>query len=403
MRKKITLLILSVALLLASVSSSWGYALLRVHGTEGEILKWKGQSPEVLYRVNMSGHSLPSSVSNNDALNEILTAMATWSTVPTASFKFTYVGESNVGFGLDGMNNISWLNMGNIGVVAFNLLYATLEADILEADIVFNSYYPYHINGTSHALDLQNVAAHELGHSVPLGDLHGPEHLEKTMVGVIGWGETKKRDLHQDDIDGITFLYPASAPQPVCTYTLSHSSKEFNASGGNDSVTVTAPTGCSWNVSGNPGWITMNNVSNGIVSYSVAGNSSTSQRVATMSIAGKPFTVSQKGQTPNSNGISASVSSLDFGTAAVRTSKAQTFTVTNMSSSTVRIALSRTGPNVRDFVPTVLTRMIQPGASITVSVTFSPRAKGDRSTTLTLTPVNKPFPAISIPLTGKGI
>lgn len=407
MRKKITLLLLTIAVLLASVSSVWAYALLRTHGTTGEIIKWKDPSPKVHFYINMSGHSVHSSVSHNDSINEMLNAMATWSTVPTASFKFIYAGESNYGYGLDGINNISWMNMGNIGVVAFNALSAVYETgEAMETDIVFNSFYPYHINGASSALDLQNVAAHELGHSVPLADLHGLEHLEKTMLGVIGWGETKKRDLHQDDIDGITFLYPAIA-QPECTYSLSPSSKSFDAAGGNDSITVQYFTGCpSWSVTNTPGWITITNSTQnpngmGAVSYTVAGNSSTSQRAATMNIAGKPFTVTQSGQVPA--GMAVSVKSLKFSDTKVLTSKVKSFTVTNKSSAAISVSLTKAGNNARDFTPAIASKSLAPGASATVAVTFRPRSVGGKNATLKITSSNTSLPAVFIPLTGKGI
>jgi hypothetical protein len=35
------------------------------------------------------------------------------------------------------------------------------------------------------------------------------------MYGYVSSGETKKRTLHQDDIDGITYLYPAPCLDPV--------------------------------------------------------------------------------------------------------------------------------------------------------------------------------------------
>jgi len=47
-----------------------------------------------------------------------------------------------------------------------------------------------------------------------LGDLYGSGDTEKTMYGYSSPGETKKRTLHQDDIDGICYIYPESEPEP---------------------------------------------------------------------------------------------------------------------------------------------------------------------------------------------
>jgi hypothetical protein len=85
----------------------------------------------------------------------------------------------------------------------------------------------------------------------------------------------------------------------TCTYSISPTSASFGASGGSGSVSVTAPSGCSWTAGSNASWITITSGSsgsgNGTVSYSVAANTSTSSRTGTMTIAGQTFTVTQAG------------------------------------------------------------------------------------------------------------
>jgi hypothetical protein len=61
--------------------------------------------------------------------------------------------------------------------------------------------------------DLQNTLTHEVGHLLGLD--HPPE-VEATMYRRADVGETKKRDLHPDDIAGICTIYPKDAPTPVC-------------------------------------------------------------------------------------------------------------------------------------------------------------------------------------------
>ena len=83
-----------------------------------------------------------------------------------------------------------------------------------------------------------------------------------------------------------------------CTYSISPSSQQFDASGGTGSVNVTAPSGCAWTAtSNNTDWITITSNStasgNGTVNYTVAANTSTSQRTGTMTIAGQTFNVTQ--------------------------------------------------------------------------------------------------------------
>ncbi|MEM4204642.1 MAG: BACON domain-containing carbohydrate-binding protein, partial [Candidatus Methanomethylicaceae archaeon] len=87
-----------------------------------------------------------------------------------------------------------------------------------------------------------------------------------------------------------------------CTYSISPTGQPFPASGGTNSVTVTAGSGCSWTATSNAKWITITSGNSGsgdgTVNYSVAANSSTSSRTGTMTIAGQTFTVTQNGTVP---------------------------------------------------------------------------------------------------------
>ncbi|MBF0338966.1 MAG: SBBP repeat-containing protein, partial [Nitrospirae bacterium] len=84
--------------------------------------------------------------------------------------------------------------------------------------------------------------------------------------------------------------------------TIAPMSKTFASTGGNDSVTVTANTGCTWTAVSNVSWITVTSGSsgsgNGTVGYTVAANTSTSSRIGTITIAGQTFTVTQDGVVP---------------------------------------------------------------------------------------------------------
>jgi hypothetical protein len=56
-------------------------------------------------------------------------------------------------------------------------------------------------------MDFENIATHELGHSVGLDDLYEDRCSEQTMYGYGNYGETKKRTLESGDIKGIQELY----------------------------------------------------------------------------------------------------------------------------------------------------------------------------------------------------
>ncbi|MCK5560034.1 MAG: matrixin family metalloprotease [Thermoplasmata archaeon] len=79
---------------------------------------------------------------------------------------------------------------------------------LVEFDIQFNGYYlwgdnPSHTNG----MDLQGIAAHELGHAVGLGDVYSDTCIDVTMYGYASDNGYNKRTLEQQDINGILELY----------------------------------------------------------------------------------------------------------------------------------------------------------------------------------------------------
>lgn len=96
--------------------------------------------------------------------------------------------------------------------------YWTSSGKCVEFDIAWNSNsaIQWSNSGSSGMYDVQNCAAHELGHALFAGDVYNDtdvqtkyksEYKDVTMYGYISTGETKKRSLHQDDIDGFKAAY----------------------------------------------------------------------------------------------------------------------------------------------------------------------------------------------------
>ena len=87
------------------------------------------------------------------------------------------------------------------------------------------------------------------------------------------------------------------APRTACTYALVPTSQTFTSAGGAASVSISTQTGCPWTAVSNAPWITItggaSGTGGGTVNYSVAANSVTAPRSATMTIAGLTFTVNQ--------------------------------------------------------------------------------------------------------------
>ena len=99
----------------------------------------------------------------------------------------------------------------------------------------------------------------------------------------------------------------------VCAFTLTPPNTTFDATGGQGEVLVTATSqDCAWTVENRASWITINSSTtmqgNGKVSFTVAASSEPAPRNATMTIAGKSFTVNQAGVA-----VSVSAASLNRG------------------------------------------------------------------------------------------
>lgn len=102
---------------------------------------------------------------------------------------------------------ITLANSGNTGKPATTYCYHT-GSTLYDCDMVFNTYYSWSTSGQAGYYDVQNIATHEFGHWLWLNDLYGGGDTEKTMYGYASTGETKKRTLESDDLNGINYIYP---------------------------------------------------------------------------------------------------------------------------------------------------------------------------------------------------
>ncbi|MDH5672297.1 MAG: M10 family metallopeptidase domain-containing protein [Myxococcales bacterium] len=95
--------------------------------------------------------------------------------------------------------------------------YNFKDGEILDSDIQINdSGLPLAICTPGDCqrgmIDVRNVIVHEAGHFLGLGHSNDSE---ATMSFEASSGETKKRDLHADDVEGICAMYGA-LPEPDC-------------------------------------------------------------------------------------------------------------------------------------------------------------------------------------------
>ncbi len=95
----------------------------------------------------------------------------------------------------------------------------------------------------------------------------------------------------------------ANPPTPTCSFTVDPTSQSVPAGGGDFETDVSASqSSCAWTASSAAPWMTItsgtNNTGNGRVRYTVAANTSASQRSATLTVAGQMVTVTQAAAPP---------------------------------------------------------------------------------------------------------
>jgi hypothetical protein len=100
-------------------------------------------------------------------------------------------------------------------------------------------------------------------------------------------------------IAGQTFTVNQAGATGGCSFSINPTSQNFAAGGGNGTVNVTTTASCSWMAVSNAGFIMItgggSGTGSGVVSFSVAANTSSTPRSGTLTIAGQTFTVNQAG------------------------------------------------------------------------------------------------------------
>lgn len=95
-----------------------------------------------------------------------------------------------------------------------SVYYNSETGAILDADVEFNGEdFPWGTEGHPEEADVWNTVAHEAGHVLGL-DHTGVTNA--TMYLYSERGDTHKRDLHEDDIEGICAIYPLGSVLEPC-------------------------------------------------------------------------------------------------------------------------------------------------------------------------------------------
>lgn len=116
----------------------------------------------------------------------------------------------------DHKNAIVFGNYPSSGVIAVtSVWYNTFTRAIVEFDMMFDTDWTWgdadpnndQAVDNSNVMDLQNIATHEFGHAIGLGDVYSTVCSQVTMYGYSNYGEIIKRTLEAADITGLRTLY----------------------------------------------------------------------------------------------------------------------------------------------------------------------------------------------------
>ncbi|MBI1978821.1 MAG: matrixin family metalloprotease [Candidatus Aenigmarchaeota archaeon] len=172
--------------------------------------KWKVLEPWVINPANSRGLD-EGFIFNNEAANiqkwedassyDILGAGSTTNSTLVADTSST-----------DGQNEVYFGDVDSPGAIAVTIVWGIFygppgQRELVEWDQVYDQVdFDWSSTGEADKMDFENIATHELGHTVGMG--HPDDSCtEETMYRYASYGETKKQDLNSGDIAGIQALY----------------------------------------------------------------------------------------------------------------------------------------------------------------------------------------------------
>ncbi len=172
--------------------------------------KWKNVEPWYINPANTEG------LSDAFVFSNIAADIQKWEDASSANI----LGNGSINTSIlvadesspDGVNEVYFGNVDSTGAIAVTIVWGIFSGPpsqrrLVEWDQVYDQAdYNWSSSGEANKMDFENIATHEIGHSVGMG--HPPDGcVNETMYRFATEGETKKRDLNSGDIAGINDLY----------------------------------------------------------------------------------------------------------------------------------------------------------------------------------------------------
>lgn len=223
--RKTFLLIIALSSAFLSAPGARSYVQSPTSSADGTGIAWNLNNPatsivvnrRIVYNINSAGSDDVPFAEVEKALEASFQA---WEAIPTSEIAFTRGPDTTVRTtGSDGLFPLFWVEnstttddgqsvAGALAVAfTFRITSGPNAGQITDANIVFNGKdNTWATNGNPAAIDIAEVATHEIGHA--LGLSHSPI-AASTMWPVTGSGETKSRTPSSDDQIAVSVLYPA--------------------------------------------------------------------------------------------------------------------------------------------------------------------------------------------------
>jgi uncharacterized protein (TIGR03437 family) len=218
MRQIIRISIL-LAIILLSIHTTESYVRIQFGG--GTPTAWNLTNPRTpIVENGRVTYTIDSAGSDNIPFSEVEQAITasfqSWEDVPTSTIAFqrkpNFTSDKSL---LSGAFETFWIENSTIvggggdiaGALAVTFtLFALDNGEIIDASMVFNgNEFTWATDGRADAIDVQEVATHEIGHSIGLD--HSP-NAAATMFPRTGQGRVQNRSLSPDDHIAASVIYP---------------------------------------------------------------------------------------------------------------------------------------------------------------------------------------------------
>ncbi len=173
-----------------------------------KLIGYKWKTLPVSYVINPAN---PQGLTADFIASKLSLSAETWDGATSSElFNDSYTLDSSAAYGTqDFRNSIAFGDYADNNVIAVTSIWYTRKAkQIVEFDMLFNTRFSWGDAVLDPSkMDLQNIAAHEMGHAAGLDDIYSTSCSAVTEYGYSDYGETQKRTLEPPDITGLQAMY----------------------------------------------------------------------------------------------------------------------------------------------------------------------------------------------------